>query len=50
LSEWEKQSALVLKNLEERIAYARSEHESVAVMKQDHARQMGEIKGMLSPL
>lgn len=31
--------------MEERIQYARSEHESVAVMKQDHARQMGEIKG-----
>jgi len=44
LTEWQKQSAAVLANLEKQIGYARSEHESVAIMKQDHARQMGDIK------
>jgi hypothetical protein len=46
LADWQKQSSAVLKNLEERIVNARQEHESVAVMKNEHARQMGEIKGI----
>jgi len=32
------------------VAYARSEHESVAIMKNDHARQMGEIKATVKML
>lgn len=34
--------------LEQRVQYARAEHEAVNTMKQDHARQMGEIKGIFS--
>jgi len=50
LTDWQKNSTLVLNNLEHRIAYARTEHESVSVMKQDHARQMGEIKATIKML
>jgi len=50
LADWQKQSALVLKNLEERVAYSRQEHESVTVMKNEHARQMGEIKATIKML
>jgi len=50
LTEWQKQSNVVLNTLEQRVTYARSEHESVATMKQDHARQMGEIKATIKML
>jgi COP9 signalosome complex subunit 7 len=50
LTEWQKQSNVVLNTLEQRVTYARAEHESVATMKQDHARQMGEIKATIKML
>jgi COP9 signalosome complex subunit 7 len=50
LTEWQKQSTVVLSTLEQRVQYARSEHESVNTMKQDHARQMGEIKATIKML
>lgn len=50
LTDWQKQSTVVLSTLEQRVQYARSEHESVATMKQDHARQMGEIKATIKML
>jgi COP9 signalosome complex subunit 7 len=50
LTEWQKQSNVVLNTLEQRVTFARAEHESVATMKQDHARQMGEIKATIKML